>query len=262
VIQKNAIIEWKNTVPWLDARFVEQDMVISRAVIEIFQDEFLREKLAFRGGTAIYKLFLPPVRYSEDIDLVQTKAEPIGPVLDRIRKVLTFLGEPKTKRKMSNNTLMYRFEAEEPRGVVLRLKIEINGKEHFSVFGHEICSFEMKNQWFAGKCDIRTYCLNELIGTKIRALYQRKKGRDLFDLYYVLKNGNLNVNKAVECYRNYIAFSGHHVPTADEYEANLEDKMSDVDFRADTAPLLSPEIYYDIDEAYETVVSQIIEAMR
>jgi predicted nucleotidyltransferase component of viral defense system len=182
--------------------------------------------------------------------------------LDRIKGVLSFLGEPKTKRKTSNNTLLYRFEAEEPRGVALRLKIEINGKEHFSVFGHEICSFEMKNSWFSGKCDIRTYRFDELIGTKIRALYQRKKGRDLCDLYCALQSGKLDVDKAVACYRDYITFFGYHVPTANEYAANLEAKMSDADFRADTAPLVAPAMNYDINVAYETVVLRIIEAMR
>jgi predicted nucleotidyltransferase component of viral defense system len=119
----------------------------------------------------------------------------------------------------------------------------------------------MKNQWFTGKCGIRTYRFNELIGTKIRALYQRKKGRDLFDLYHALQSGNLDVDEAVACYKTYIAFPDHHVPTAGEYAANLEAKMSDMDFRADMSPLIAPEMNYNIDAAYETVVLRIIKAM-
>ena len=83
---------------------MEQGLVISRALVSIFQDEYLKEKLAFRGGTAIYKLYLTPsVRYSEDIDFIQIDAEPIGQVLNRIRAVLAFLGAPKIKQKASNN---------------------------------------------------------------------------------------------------------------------------------------------------------------
>ena len=79
MIQRNAIIEWREIAPWKELRFVEQDLIISRALIAIFQDEYLRSKLAFRGGTALYKLFLTqPLRYSEDIDFVQINAEPIG----------------------------------------------------------------------------------------------------------------------------------------------------------------------------------------
>jgi predicted nucleotidyltransferase component of viral defense system len=77
-----AITEWSNSVAWTDLHHVEQDLVISRALCAIYQDEFLKERLAFRGGTAIHKLFIPPQkRYSEDIDLVQVNAEPIGAVL-------------------------------------------------------------------------------------------------------------------------------------------------------------------------------------
>ena len=40
----------------------------------------------------------------------------------------------------------------------------------------------MASRWFTGAAKVLTYDLDELLGTKLRALYQRKKGRDLFDL--------------------------------------------------------------------------------
>lgn len=40
----------------------------------------------------------------------------------------------------------------------------------------------MRSPWFHGEALLLTYCAEELLGTKMRALYQRKKGRDLFDL--------------------------------------------------------------------------------
>ena len=47
----------------------------------------LQDALAFRGGTALYKLHLKPAaRYSEDIDLVQTKAEAAGPMMQALRE--------------------------------------------------------------------------------------------------------------------------------------------------------------------------------
>lgn len=68
----------KDQVAWRSDAQVEQDLIISRALVEIFSDDFLRENLAFRGGTALYKLYLTPApRYSEDIDLVQIKEGPI-----------------------------------------------------------------------------------------------------------------------------------------------------------------------------------------
>ena len=85
--------EWSSTTPWPDPRQVEQDLVISRALCNIFNESFLAERLAFRGGTAIHKLlFREPLRYSEDIDLVQTRSEPIGQTVDAIRQTLSWLG--------------------------------------------------------------------------------------------------------------------------------------------------------------------------
>src|SRR5260370_301776 len=83
------IVAWGQTVPWADQRQVEQDLIICRALVELFNDPFLRKELRFRGGTALNKLHFPkPLRYSEDIDLARTSLGPIGPVLDAVRNVL------------------------------------------------------------------------------------------------------------------------------------------------------------------------------
>ncbi len=89
MIPAQNIVAWRNVVPWADPRQIEQDLMICRALIDIFTDEGLRHALRFRGGTALNKLHFPaPLRYSEDIDLVRTSPGPIGPILDRLRAVL------------------------------------------------------------------------------------------------------------------------------------------------------------------------------
>lgn len=93
MIPKAYIDAWGSTAPWQQDSQVEQDLVISRALVEIFSHELLCRNLAFRGGTALHKLFLhPQARYSEDIDLVQLKGGPIKPILEAIRDQLLFLG--------------------------------------------------------------------------------------------------------------------------------------------------------------------------
>ena len=88
MIPEIAITQWRNIVPWTDAKQVEQDLIICRALIAIFSDDYLAGRLAFRGGTALHKLYLSPQpRYSEDIDLVQIKAEPIKPTIDRLKSL-------------------------------------------------------------------------------------------------------------------------------------------------------------------------------
>jgi predicted nucleotidyltransferase component of viral defense system len=97
MIPRPNIAKWQQHAPWKEFAQVEQDLIISRTLVEIFSDEFLRENLAFRGGTALHKIYLSPAaRYSEDIDLVQVKPGPVKPILQRIDEVLTFFDEKRT----------------------------------------------------------------------------------------------------------------------------------------------------------------------
>ncbi|OHV80421.1 nucleotidyl transferase AbiEii/AbiGii toxin family protein [Rhizobium sp. LCM 4573] len=80
-------------MPWASQWQVEQDLIISRAIVAIFSDPFLRDELRFRGGTALNKLHFPkPLRYSEDIDLARTTAGPIRPLLEHLQKRFCMLG--------------------------------------------------------------------------------------------------------------------------------------------------------------------------
>ena len=88
MIPQDYISEWKKRVPWVQNYQVEQDLLISRALVETFSHPYLAERVAFRGGTALFKLHLQPLRYSEDIDLVQVDAGPIGPIMDAIQERL------------------------------------------------------------------------------------------------------------------------------------------------------------------------------
>jgi len=107
---------WRNVAPWPSNEQVEQDLIISRAIVEMYNEEEISKRLAWRGGTALHKLYLQPApRYSEDIDLVQVDAEPIGDTLDILREVLDpWLGKPRRVFKEGRVNLVYRFESEGP----------------------------------------------------------------------------------------------------------------------------------------------------
>lgn len=111
MIQRAFITQWGTVVPWTSPRLVEQDLIICRALVSIYNDPFLSEHLAFRGGTALHKLYLrPQPRYSEDIDLVQVNAEPIKETIDHLRDAFAWLGEPVVKQKKHNNTLLFKVQ--------------------------------------------------------------------------------------------------------------------------------------------------------
>ena len=83
------IENWRKIVPWQMNEQIQQDLMISRALIDLYNEPHVKEALVFRGGTALNKLFInPPARYSEDLDFVQKNAVPIGQTIDAIRAVL------------------------------------------------------------------------------------------------------------------------------------------------------------------------------
>ncbi len=263
MIPKPHIAKWQDHAPWKQFYQVEQDLVISRALVEIFSDDFLRENLAFRGGTALHKLYLNPApRYSEDIDLVQIKAGPIKPIMERLKEVITFFEEPrKTQVKGHGAKALYRFTSEYEE-IRLRLKLEINCKEHFNVLDWVDFPFEVESEWFSGKAKIRTYNINELLGTKLRALYQRSKGRDLFDLDYSRLNIELNSDEIIHCFEEYTTFStGHKPPSKKEFLLNIGEKEQDPDFTGDMEALLRTEITYNQEKAFTWLKKEILENM-
>lgn len=262
MINRDAIIQWGTQMPWELSAQVEQDLLLCRALVEIFSDEFLASQLAFRGGTALHKLYLSPQpRYSEDIDLVQINAGPIKPVMYRLGEVLDYMPDRVTKQKRYNNTMLFRMESEIPPVMPIRLKIEINCFEHFNELGLVKVPFEINNSWFSGRCDITTYQLDELLGTKLRALYQRRKGRDLFDLHRAVKQGVVNLENVVRCYKKYIGFSVENPPTKKQFLLNMEEKMQSEEFLNDTKNLLRPGEQFNHEEAYNIIKEFFIEKL-
>lgn len=160
MIPEYAIREWNEFVPWTEKVQVEQDLIICRALVDIFSDEFLASQLAF-----------------------------------------------------------------------------------------------------SGEAMLTTYKLEELLGTKLRALYQRKKGRDLFDLYTALKNSNVNAETILECYKKYIEFVVDQPPTYKQFLNNMTEKMQDSEFLTDTTGLLRPEIKFDANDAYDLIFNTFIDKL-
>lgn len=257
MIPEAFIEEWKANAPWQTLAMIEQDMIISRVLVELYNQPKIKKTLFFRGGTALNKLYInPPARYSEDIDLVQIKPEPIGKTIDVIRNVLdSWFEKPIRKLTERSIKLIYKFETVDRRSA--KLKIEINTTEHFHVQKPKTVNFFMDSEWFSGTTQILTYELEELIATKLRALYQRRKGRDLFDLYLVLKQNLIDITKVISIFKKYCSHN-NQIITRDLFEQNLLLKRNHRDFVVDIKPLLSQEVHWNPDEAFELIDKKII----
>ena len=242
--------EWNAKAPWPDSRQVEQDLIICRALCDFFNSPALAGKIAFRGGTAIHKLlFRQPLRYSEDIDLVQTQPEAIGTTVDAIRDALWWLGKCNRAQAGHSMHLVFKFAPEADPEATLKLKVEINTREHESLYGIKKYPFEVDSRWYRAKTDIASFEPEELFGTKLRALLQRRKNRDLFDLNEGLKQLSMDPDKLIACFEHYLTLEGKPITRAAAEQRMLEKLARSL--TDDIAPLLPAGIQFDDDDAVD-----------
>ena len=184
---------------------------------------------------------------------------PIGTVLTALRRRLDpLLGQSAFERSPITHSVIYRFQSEIPPAQRLRLKIEINTREHFSVLGDQARPFHLASPWTTGTVKITTYHADELSATKLRALYQREKGRDLFDLAAALEHQLVDPDAVVRCCLEYLA-AGRIRITRRQFADNLKAKIIRPAFRNDSLPLLPPNAAYDPDGAYDRVRGALLD---
>lgn len=261
------IVAWSKNAPWAEQRQIEQDLIISRALVELFNDAFLAEQLRFRGGTALNKLHFPkPLRYSEDIDLVTTTEGALKPLLDRVHDILDpWLGDPVFERSQIAPKFKYSIEAEDKTSKApIRLKLEINRNERDAFDGPRLVPFKVTNPWFSGETKIATFSNEELLSTKIRALLQRNKGRDLVDLSHALDVfPDLDTQRTIDLMGRYLELSETPI-TRPQAEQRMFAKLARGNFLADVVPLLTAEEAAKFDaaagkRAFANVFSRLIQ---
>jgi predicted nucleotidyltransferase component of viral defense system len=246
------IVAWGRTVPWAEQRQVEQDLVIARVLVEIFSDDFLRQQLRFRGGTALNKLHCPKaLRYSEDIDLTRTTEGKLGPLLDRLRAILQpWMGQAHYDLGLIGPSLTFTRDAEDTTSKApIRVKVEMATRERIAYDGPRIVPFTVKNPWFTGSANIETFSKEEILATKLRALLQRDKGRDLVDLSHAhAVFGDLDHARVVTLFGKYLAAAQQAILRA-EAEERMFAKLAAPSFLADVRPLMAAEKAKNFDAA-------------
>jgi len=264
MIPSSYLQEWRGHAPWPDSRQIEQDLIICRALCDLFNAPALAGKIAFRGGTAINKLlFKQPLRYSEDIDLVQSQPEGIGETADGIRECLSWLGECRRNQAGHSMHLTFRFTPEAYPGTELKLKVEINTREHSNLLGLKKYPFAVDSGWYQGNADLASFEPEELFGTKLRALLQRRKNRDLFDLNEGLKNLGMDTGRLIECFEHYIALGSKPISRAVAEQRMLEKLTSSLS--EDIEPLLPSGIRFSEEDAvaaFNRVWTELITNLR
>lgn len=233
MIARHDIVSWSVDHPWPEMDQVEQDLLLSQAICEISNDQLLGSEIALRGGTAFHKLFLErPYRYSEDLDYVRTTEGGIGLIMRRLTDMGKELGDDVSTKMGMYPKVFWRFTSDS--GLKGRIKIEINTYEREPVLGFAFVEHEVDSSYYTGNARVKTFHTEELMATKIRALYQRSKGRDLYDLWLALSEMEIDTDLAI---KTFTAYKPEGL-TRDELILNLENKLNNSQFLSDTLNLI------------------------
>ena len=269
MIRQDHLTTWQAYAPWPKRSQLEQDLRLSRGVAVIFADSALREHLAMRGGTVLHKAHLAPAaRYSEDIDLVLVKPMALDMLDAHLRRALTpVLGHPgdsliadawlalrNVLKPSKILRIAFRFV---PIGLHREesIKVEVNLNENASLF--PLVSVNLDTLDEDGEpiqVKAVSYDINEMLGTKTRALMQREQGRDLFDLFHAWQLGvagstpyAVEGDKAMEALAWYLEKEGTRL-RRDEANMLLDARLRKESFRRDMDTLLRPGLpKFDVD---------------
>ena len=149
------------------------------------------------------------------------------------------------------------------RRATLKLKVEVNTREHASLQGLKSYAFEVENDWYQAKSEIVSFTPEEIFGTKLRALLQRRKNRDMFDLHYGLETLEIDDADLVACFDHYLKLEGQQITRAIAEQRMLQKLTASL--IEDIAPLLPTGVRYgesDAVEAFNAVWTRLIMRLK
>lgn len=275
-LTRQDVLAHQYSVPWPELYQIEQDLLLSLAMRGIFSDAFLRTQVAMRGGTVLHKVHLAPAaRYSEDIDLVVFGDRPEEHVRRALMRVLRpILGREQSwawtylKLAVRNATqksrilrCIYKVPSVAELGRTLTIEVETNVSErapHLDLM-HPQFEFTFRDEALA--TPLISFHLNEMLATKMRALFQRRKGRDLFDLHAAFSRGDpsvVSVNTVIAAFQHYMRAEKTRVPRS-EFIEHLHDCLSDrTGFCTDLDGLLRQGEDWDAQAAGTFIEQQVL----
>jgi predicted nucleotidyltransferase component of viral defense system len=273
-ITRRDILAHQEVVPWAAQHQVEQDLLLCKSMEALFNDSALRGQIAMRGGTLLHKVHLAPAsRYSEDIDLVAVGDGAEEDIKRAIRDVLAdVLGGPAASvwgdlRLALRNAvrpsrvlrMTYRLPSLIEPGRRLEIVVEANMTERRPHRPVADLPFTYPFREGAASTRIRGFEIHEMLGTKMRALFQRRRGRDLFDLYWALTRSAVPVEPAgiIESFRFYMEQEGSQARRRD-FVGILDGHLADPGFCSDMESLLRTGISYEPRAAGDLIRSELL----
>lgn len=240
-----------------DLLFAELDYRLDKTLEALYRDDFLSKRLCLKGGTAINKLYLGETsRLSVDLDFnhLGSKEEVLKErreVRERIVELLKKQDDSydiHSERRYEQTRIKARYKT--VAGPVRSFKIEISHVERFPIISpvkRHIITPE-------GSAGVITYTLEELTSTKLRALFERFKGRDIYDLYFISQlKLNPTITRKMFLYYFYRA---HKVFNPKIHYKNLIKRYESGNYIDDVMAFVKPTVKFDLTTAAMTVISQ------
>ncbi len=172
----------------LQPRFVELDYLQDIALLGIYRE--FGNRLVFKGGTCLYKLYKLN-RFSEDLDFTAEKRFKPKEVFVRLPHIFSLYNiNCSAKLELFQHSVNIYLEINGPlydgrKESRCRLIINISLRE--KVFLPPI-----RNPYLSFYQEVRPFDLyamdeREILAEKVRAVHQRRKARDVYDIWYLLK---------------------------------------------------------------------------
>lgn len=262
-LTSHALRTWADDHQIPDLLLAELDYRLTHALGAIYGDPFLRERLCLKGGTALNKLFFPAVnRLSVDLDFnaVGPKAQVLAERASIASQVMTLLTGQDAGYELTHDYRRYEQSTIQANYVPLsggprqHLKLEISLIERVPILGRTEQRLTLPED--SAAVAVKTYRLEELAATKLRALYGRRKGRDIYDLAQI---GAIDLDeralRKLTLYYFYHAKMVFHYPT---FRANVEEKLRYRGFADDVRGLIRTDQQFDWQQASQTVLDRFV----
>lgn len=238
----------------LTEEVVEKDYILGWLLWGIGSHESLRDDWVFKGGTCLKKCFVETYRFSEDLDFTVLPGGPLAPdellpvleeMLDRVEQEtgIAFLSRPPVVRlrpdgRSAEGRIYYRG----PRGAPgeARVKLDLTYDEILVEEAARRSIAHAYDDVLPGDAAVQCYSFVELFAEKLRALGQRTRPRDLYDVVNLYRRADLREDRDLvfAVLERKCAFKEVSIPTLEAVTA--EQKATDL--RADWDAMLAHQL--------------------
>jgi predicted nucleotidyltransferase component of viral defense system len=162
-------------------------------VSKIIYESTLRDRLVFKGGTAIHHTYLPQTRFSEDLNFTSLDKSITVEEVEKILGAHDFL-EIKKKHVSKATIKIERLKYSGPLGLSNSIKVEIDYMQKVVLPAKTII---YKNAWKVNT-KVNAMDIREICAEKIRAASDRARYRDFYDLLLLFNITQFDIKEIIE----------------------------------------------------------------